>query len=220
VHGYVKSALALEPRQIDFDDNLIKSQPFYSRKVTITEHVPLSYLRPHLDEAVADIRMLKLKDKPGQYELEITPKASLPAGPFSFVVNLEGATKSGVIVARVPLPIRGRIKEEVEAIPSCMQLGARCCGETINETIILRSLVHKSFEVLQVNTSTKDIQLKALANTHPDESRYALSWSLSKSGDQVERIDFILRYESGRTVSVSVAASAHGTVRSISSPTN
>ena len=207
LHGRVKRPFVLTPNIVEFD-GCIRGQTQPSQIVFLTEDVPIATISCELDETLASAETLGVKNKSGKYEIRISPRKWLPVGPFSFPVNINATTKDGAVIPSVALFVKGKMKEEVEATPASLSLGARRLGETITETIILGSLGSHQFDILKTTVSSKSIEAKIQSSSGSD-IRVHITWRISKAGENKETISFMVR-SSDRTFEVLLRADAYG----------
>jgi hypothetical protein len=209
LHGRVKSPFAISPRVVDFGDDCIRGRSFSSRSVCLIANMPIATIEPEVDAELASVAILKVIDEPGKYEIQVSPNKWIQAGPFAFTVGLRATTAEGVSIPPIPIPVRGRSREEVAPTPDSLTFGARSLGETVKEIVTLHSLVHERFVVLSTEVSSKSIEVDAVEPDSDNQARFRVRWCIGQLGQQTESINFVVR-SGERTFAVALQADAFG----------
>jgi len=177
------------PRQVVFEDPIIRGDPFPSKKVTVQALVPLADLRAICDpdKGILEVRMLASEEGGAQFELGIQPNHLLPIGSFNFPLSLHGVDRNGQCFPKRDLSTRGEVVEFVEVVPEKLLLGARTVGERVEESVVLRSRNGKSFLFEGVKTGNTHVTCRQSAS---DPMRFHLEIPIQESGHKIQEVVF------------------------------
>jgi len=203
IRGRVRVPLLLEPYEVDFGDNLVQGQPFSSRRVSVTSTTPLARVIARSDSARVSAKLTPVGDGNSR-ELEIVPEGSLGPGPWQANVLLEMLTATGEAIPPKRLRVRGVVKEDIEAVPSVVLLGACPVGGTAQETVVLRSTSGKPFEVRAVKTTSQHLVAEREGQTAPNLKQYRISQRVTWGDPQNGSITFRVEAERGEALLVTV----------------
>jgi hypothetical protein len=125
--------------------------------------------------------------------MSIRPNPSLPGGPFEFSVLLLPKLPSGEVV-RLNVPIKGRVWEDVEALPSPLNLGQAKLGGVLEEAVELKSRVSLPFRIESIVSESHGTVVTA---QRPANGRIAIAvrQTVLAAGQQNAQIKFVLRDE-------------------------
>ncbi len=213
IRGRVRSAILVTPRHLTFD--LLEGVRFASQSVDVTAVIPLEDVVARVEPRLADVRVERNRWDKSHFVVEISPQASLPPGPFTFHVYIAPARTSEQLPA-IPVVVEGSFREDLQVTPSPLLLGARPIGEIVRETIAVRSLSGKPFEVAHVTTPTKDTLVQRLDGPDPV---FRVEQHISGLGTQTSRVDFAVRTAAGNARSVELKIGYYGMPK-ILSPSN
>jgi hypothetical protein len=209
LHGVIRVPFVMTPGSLSFDDGCIRGWKTQMGRVCLSETLPLASVEAKVDPTLACVKVSELADRPGRYRLEVRPNEWLPRGKFAFDVHIKAITKDGRNLPPIALPVGGRMKEQVEATPDSLSFGARRIGDSAVETIVLQSLVNSRFEVLEADSSLKEIQLTELRREQDDRVSYRVAWRISRLGEQTSVATFMV--QSGeRRFPLSVRVDSYG----------
>jgi hypothetical protein len=202
VHGRVRSAFALEPRFVHFGESAIKGYAFPSRTVIATGHVPLRDLVASCNALDASARVSTLSSGSNQHLIEITPVNSLPLGPFRFEVTLRATTSEGVVLPPVSFPVDGRVVPEITVVPERVLLGAAALGQTLEQTVFLRSLNGKSFTVEGLDYTPDVVSVEPLRKRFPTGKAFRVKRRITKIGPDSSTVRFEVRLPDAEALSL------------------
>jgi hypothetical protein len=210
VKGKVRRVLSLSPRVLSIDDGLMYGYPFASSKIKIKAHAPVAKIVTSCPDGSGHrANPKRILPDGSDWELEVVLASNMPPGPFQSHIRLQPIDPNGNALAAVDIPVRGRIRQEVEAIPLSFEFGARHLGDNATETLALQSFQNQAFSVTKVESSTKDVKVFALTGNQPGRQVYCVNWSISNVGESREAITFTIE-RGNKTLSVVVKISAFG----------
>lgn len=187
LRGRVEKALAVDPAIVDFDDPLIRGRPFPKRTVSVT-------CGPRAKELIAEcaprfgaVKLTALQDKPGRFELTVSPAKDLPAGSFQFVVTLRGQTQEGKRFS-VAVAVTGRVREEFYFLPERVVFGARPLGETAEEIVTLQSPHGTKIKILGFEGLSDSITIGSAPGNGSRTLVFRVSQKIMRLGDQTTRV--------------------------------
>jgi hypothetical protein len=203
VRGRVRVPILLDPYELDFGDNLTQGQPFPSRRVSVTPAAPLARVLARSDSTQVSAKLTPCRDG-NFHELEVVPQGSLGVGPWEANVFLEMLTASGESLPKKRLRVRGVVKEDVEAVPAVLLLGACPVGGTAQETVVLRSTSGKAFAVSAVKTSTEHLVVELQGKAAPNLRQYRVRQRVAPGEPQAGTITFRVEAEGRQAMLVTV----------------
>ena len=153
VRGTIRNALKLASSTIHLDSSWIAGTPLSPKTVLVKSFEPLTGLHVQCDESVCRVTTEKVGDD-RQFAVRICPNDALPIGPVAFPLFLKPMPHDEVDVPPIQLVVKGSIVGEMAAFPDKVVVGALPIGESVQETVVLRSRLGRTFEVLEVKTSS------------------------------------------------------------------
>jgi hypothetical protein len=205
-----------------FPDNLIQGGKFDAKTLSLTAHTRLTAVNVKCDPKYADVKLASLSERTDEpplagapkavskskaapvnsdadeqiYLVKITPKVSLPPGPFQFEIAVEARTQGGQTV-RTGVWVSGRIRSIVYCSPETVVLGARRIGEVVEETVFIQSRNGDGFEVIAFNPDTKDLMVQPIAAAEGLARGFRVSQKVTQIGDCTELVRFSIRQANG-----------------------
>ena len=160
VHGIIRSRVTLDILALDFGDEPVCGQPPLSRKVIARIHVPDVKLQVKAAPAHVTVEARPHLGSGDAFELTIAPKSLLEAGPFRCKVSLDLITDSGKRLSGVILPVSGRMRPEVRALPSRLVFGPRRVGQTVEATVTLQAPAGELWSVDHIELQSDDVRVE------------------------------------------------------------
>jgi len=123
----------------------------------------------------------------------------------------------GEVLPARRVTVVGRVREDVSSIPSGVSFGLKKVGESVHDTIILKSSSGKPFRVSQARPSSDKITVKPQQSEEPflAERRYLVSAFVSMERDQQHSIQFQVVSNAGDKYHVDVPVQYFGVASSI-----
>jgi len=196
IRGRVRSAITLTPRALDLGDSLVRGRPPVPHVLDVTAHVALAQLVVTGERSLVDIAVSRpLKRAPHRFQLHVTGRPSLAAGPFETNLSIKPLGADGKTYPPLTLAVRGRVREDVETVPPLLLIGARPVGDTVRETITLTSCSGRSFDVEAVDSgpSGPDLAVQPLHRDSPAQARFWIHLRVAKERHQVKTLRFLVR---------------------------
>lgn len=197
IRGRVRASLLVDPIFIDFGDNVVHGQPAVSRVVKIGAPAPLAKIVPRFDSARVSAT-LNMLDTGCSYQLEVTPNPSLSQGEFEADIFFEMVTVRGEILPRKRLPIKGVVKDDIQAFPSTILLGAVREGDSVHEMVTLHSASQSPVHVKAVSTSSEATVVAVDGDTSPQCKQYKVTQLIVGRDSHAGEIIFQLQDAAGQ----------------------
>lgn len=205
IQGRVRSVFTLSARRIDFGDSFVEGQEFKPATVALQAHIQLAKLSADCKPALANV---KVAGGDQHYLLHIQPEQSLPPGDFRFDVHVAAKTNNGDSV-RGRVRVAGRVLSNTYCLPEAVLFGAREVGETLEETVEIRSYDGHSFEILAVESNHEQLSVRQVYQGK-HVRRFRLSQKVSHVGDSIGNVEFVIRTTNGRESKISLPVRYHG----------
>jgi hypothetical protein len=133
----VRSRVSLESAQIAFADQCTRGGTAVWRKVKATAHFPLERLEVYAPPEIADVRSEPLAHDPGKYIILVSPRPSLPAGPFQFQVQVDAVEAGGSTHRCASIEAYGEMQPPVQVFPRMLLLGEHRVGTRVEADVCL-----------------------------------------------------------------------------------
>lgn len=210
LRGRVRTALDLSPQTLRLGE-LTRGQPFRSQKATVSPRTPLEDLEAGCDSSLARVQVKRLKGSEGKFELEVSPERMAPAGPLRFDVKIRPVARGGKRLPTIALPVEGFVREDIQAAPEAVAFGVVPVGQTVAETLFLRSAGNRDFKVEKVGVSSEGAKVEPTERgTSAPGRAFRVTQRVSRSGHQAGTITFTVRQAMGQTLRIVVPVSYHG----------
>jgi hypothetical protein len=155
VQGKVMQPFAIEPPVVDFEESLVRGQPFASCSVLIACGLDVAELTAHCDSSFLTVKVARGAKDRRQFHLEVQPLPNMPGGRFDFLVRITALTPSKQEVSGA-VPVIGGVLEDVVLQPEFVTGGAEPIGAKIQETITLQSRSGKEFAIQEIDKGEND----------------------------------------------------------------
>ena len=192
LHGRVRRLLKITPRLMDFGTDLVHGNSYPTKIATATTTLPVQTLHAKCIPDMGRVEVNKSKACTDTFEIKITPHKSLPAGPFTFRVAIEPVS-SFMSLPTISFPVEGVILPEVQALPQFLCIGARPLGQTVTDTVILRSLCKEQAEVENIWISDDDLIVEPILDVRTRDMAFCFKQRISKRGEQSRIVAFSFR---------------------------
>lgn len=137
LRGTVFVPLSCKMKRIDFPSPLSTEGPLPSRELFLTANYALSRVNAYCDRDLADVSVLSSRE--GGYVLTVTPKRTLPIGPFDFDVWIAVTLSDRRALPRFSIPVSGRVRDDVHFVPDELEMGAGSVGTSLTQQVSLVS---------------------------------------------------------------------------------
>jgi hypothetical protein len=208
IWGRVRPAMRLDSSAIFFVESQIEGQPVPARTVNVRIHeaVKQVYVRSE-----PELVSTELSAQHGQgYVLTIRPRSDLKTGPWKANVILQASTADKAL-RPVVISVEGVVRPDVQALPRSLWLGMCVVGQTLKDTVIVRSVSGKRFELLEVDASSPEITVIPLKVSSQEGNSFQVCYLATKEGYQNATLRFSLRMSgNGQQVVVMVPVAYHG----------
>jgi hypothetical protein len=153
LRGQVRpNPIRVEGGGLDFDEPLTVGEPFPSGEtfLNVEEQFARRGLRvADRPDKAAEVTLERVAGEAERYRLAVRPSPSIPPGSFEFDVRVAVASP-GSEVPHLDVPVRGRVRLDVEAWPPSIAFGGVEVGRTAREYLTLSSHAGRPFTVTSV----------------------------------------------------------------------
>jgi hypothetical protein len=199
LEGTIRRLVAVRPPKLTFPTWVREAGAPGKQAIAIPE-LSVKSLTVLQDSSLYVATCASLKS-PGTFSLEVKPSNKLPPGPFSFRIPVQLVTEGGQSHTVTALRVEGVMLEDIQAFPSTLFFGHQPLGAFLVETILLRSMKTKAFEVERVQTYGEGIRVESqVLATMPLAKAFRLSQEVRHKGSQSGKVTFFLK--SGKKQSV------------------
>ncbi|MBC7967330.1 MAG: DUF1573 domain-containing protein [Fuerstia sp.] len=154
----VRNAIGLNPI-IVVNDPVVVGADAPAQSVQIVEHIPLRRIIASCDPAKAEVDVAHAPGEGGLSKLNIRLKPRETPGTFEFPVMLTPvAVEEGTTIPPLTIQVRGRVVEDIYAVPSSLVLGVIRDGEHFEGEFVLASRQSHAFEIEKIEISDPSIQ--------------------------------------------------------------
>jgi hypothetical protein len=197
----VRSLFALSTRRVYFWSGIVRGQTLPTQTVNVSSHQPLEDVKSSYDPSLLVVRMLPEGDNASKYTLEITPHPDMRAGIFSTDIQILGTTAAGIRPPPTTLTVMGWMREDVEAMPGTLGFGVQPVGHTTEGSVRLQSVSDTPFTVEAIEADGSDVKVARVPDWQ-DQHLYRVTQVVRQAGTRENRVRFIVRAPSGRTITV------------------
>lgn len=210
IRGHARRLMKLNPQTITYyEKQLVRGQDYCSQSVLVSPSIELDSLLAKCPAELATVEVARRKENNNSFQINITPRKSLPVGPFRFDVLLE-PVREGKVLPIMKLPVEGKVLGDIQAFPDSLILGARNVGEIVTETLTLRSVDDIPFDVTRAWVDSTDTTVESTTVAGVSEKVFRIRQHVTKPGKQEFSIRFSVT-KNGKCSTVPVNGSYHGT---------
>lgn len=181
LHGRVRQLLKFNPAVAVFGD-LIRGQSAPDVLINVESVLPLRSLDKKGKESNACVQVVQKGSR--KFELTVTPPSTLPAGPFHLEIPIQPTGQDGKLLPAKKLIVVGIMHEDVEPMPSPLVFGALPIGETVKETVVLKSITGKPFKVEEWQSLSYGLRVELVEMGDKMEASFAVSQNGTTAGNQ------------------------------------
>lgn len=169
----------------------VAAQPLLPLSFPINIFAPVKSVSASVDDVGFSISTTQSTD-PHTWTLRLTPPRMLPIGEFSGTVTIQAVLKdSGRVLVKKVL-YRGSILSDYETVPSYVQVGGRKLNSSIQETVTIRSIINKPFNVIKINMLGD-----GLAADLVSPGKYIIRQNILHLGSQINHVQFVVETLAG-----------------------
>lgn len=215
ITGRTREATRFSSRQVVFWNDVVRGQTAHVESIDLTSAVPLKRLAVKLDPSVLTVEVVEIppqtqREKGREFRLNVTPKNSMPSGPFSEEFVVEPIAESGEKLPSWTVKATGTMVEAIQAFPRMLEFGVVPLGEIRSALISLRSSSGNEFAVEKTKTSTESIRVEK-QKTGPSEQTFEITQRAVALGSQSAEVRFLIHDEEKRKISVVIEAHYYAT---------
>lgn len=194
VHGIIKSRVTLDTAALDFGDEPVRGQSPLSRTAIAKVHIPDTKLQVKAVPPHVTIASRPQNGSADEFELTIAPKPLLEAGSFRCKVKVDLVTAAGARLSGVVLPVSGRMRPEVRALPSQVVFGPQRVGQTAEATVTLQAPAGEVWVVDHIEMESEDVRVERFTDRRISlHQTFRIRQRISRTGHQASTVRFFVR---------------------------
>lgn len=209
LHGRVRDAIALIRSPVEFDNAMLRGEPYPTGLIQIETHVPLRTLNAECDRSSALVGVIGESPHGRAFELAVTPQQTLPAGRFRFPIQLQAKTLRGETLPPITIHAAGRIVNDIYALPSSIDFGMRAKLELCEETVTFQSRTGVEFMIEQFEATAGDIELEPQTTDFAAYHTVRIVARFDGTGQKSTLIHASTRTRSDKSLTLSLRISAY-----------
>ncbi len=206
ITGQVRQAAILLPNEVHFEDTLARSGPSAKKIVGLHTRVPVQQVVATCDRMVANLEVKRKQDDPKDFDIIVTPRMDMKAGPFKTKGRIELTLSTGEQLPPLLLPISGVLSEDIQVKPAAILAGVARVGTTVEESFLIFSASESPFDLEQMD-SPSGSKLKIVRELSEASKQIKLTQEITQKGAQKSYLRFRVRYrnrESAKEIIVPV----------------
>lgn len=197
VHGRVMRPFVIDPPVVDFEESLVREQPFAPRSAVITCGMDMAELSAFCDSPFLTAKIIRDTKTPRRYRLEVQARKDIPGGPFNHLVRFAALPPNKEKVSGA-VSVVGRVQEEVYIQPEFLASGAEPIGTKIQETVTLQSRNGKNFKIQEIDKSGASGVTIGMERKHKDgRQTLIVSFLAERLGHQEHTIHIKVKVPEG-----------------------
>jgi uncharacterized protein DUF1573 len=213
LHGLVKSRVTLDKFGVSFGEQPIKGENPPAQTVLATTHVPYRKLEPSFNSRILSVQVVPQRDQQNQVALIVPPNPSLPAGPFTSDLTLVVIGEAGERLPGVTIPVSGIMQNEIRLLPARVVLGSNPLGSKAEAHVVLQKPDNTKVSVEQIEIDSPDVDIELVSvEGLPSGRTYRVRQKITKLGDQLSQVRFIVRKENQQPMKVIMEVCYRGEV--------
>lgn len=171
-------------------------------------HTPLHRVEASATPELASVEV-KPGDAPDHYTLVVSPKPTLPVGPFNFRIQVAVVTPDGVRHRCGAVGVSGEVQPPIRVLPRVVLLGEHPVQDRAEADVTVR-LPGDGWVIDRVETSDPDTAVVQCESGPDGAIRYRLMQHIRQPGDRVSTVRFVARRADGHTEAAVVDVRYHG----------
>src|SRR5262249_29825995 len=159
---------------------------FETQTVRAVSQAPTRGLKVSADPRYLDAAVQQIK---GRFEIQLTPRPSLPAGQFQTVVVVTAVGEGGKTLPPAKLAVEGRVVETIQCSPPTVLAGVHKVGERCSKVVTLQSIDGTPFTVTGFKLPAEgNVAVEPVAGgDRPGVARFRLNVSVPGKGNQQQK---------------------------------
>ena len=204
IRGEVQRIWWFDQAPIDFRTSEGLGGHVAARDVGVTTFIPLSRVESTAD--VCDVAVTRAPMNDRRFCLRVTPKRSLPTGPFQGILRTVAIGVDGTKLAEVKLPIEGSVRGPVTANPSNLVFGSRSVGQALVETLLFRFGEGEPVVIENLASDLEGFAWEPIGSAQPGCAAFKVSFRVAAAGPRAGsvRATIVSKGESRSVIAVPV----------------
>jgi hypothetical protein len=150
IKARVKKILTGVPQKLSLAGPLVRGQRGPLTRLMIESTVPLTELRVSCDNSLVEVAIIK--NEANNYVLLLQPTTTVASPSLSASIALV-PVHNGELLPALTFSAMGVVRDDIQAQPQHIWLGARTMGEAVEEHVLIHSLSHRCFSLMSQPTS-------------------------------------------------------------------
>ena len=197
--GKVLSAFRVSNTNISFlgPDAVVRGTKTKPRQIVVNSRVPLKKLAVEHDKQLLEVQVLPDHSDLSQFNIVISPLATLPTGTFNTSVLLRGIELDGDECFSLPISVSGIVEGDVRLVPNTIHFGVQKVGKVSEAVIAVESRTGQTFTVETVETNTNEVTCNFVPKKDCKYQEILISKKLSTLGNHRDTIIVQARHNDG-----------------------
>ncbi|MBI1901291.1 MAG: hypothetical protein HYS13_09290 [Planctomycetia bacterium] len=203
ITGKVRSPFLFTPTALSLGEVAMDDPAPAAHTVRVECLWQVSDLQAHCHRDDGEVRLRKLADRPGDYELTVVPRSFDTPGYVEFFVTLTGTLADGSSMPAIPYQVAGQVVPDVRAEPSII-IVTGAPGERFEREVSLVSRTGRGFVVVDSSCAGESLKITP-AGESPGRAVYKLTGAIEATQFKATPARFQVRsQENGEAYDVSV----------------
>lgn len=188
LHGKVRQPFLIEPPLVDFEDKLVRGQPFVPISVSITTRMKITELTAHSDSPILRVKAMRDTKEPNRFRLVVRPSESTAGEWFHQQIRLVALTPNKMKIFGTLLVV-GRVLEDVGLQPESFSFGAQSVGVKVQGTVTLQSRSGQEFSIQAIDgEGSRSVAFHLDRRWKDGRQSYIVSCPVEQLGNQKNKI--------------------------------
>jgi hypothetical protein len=184
IRGLVKSPLAFRPARPVVAVSRSAAAGAMPYLISVRSLTDLDNLRVDGLDNYATVRVTSDSPDHRRFSLSVTPKTSLPAGPFEWQAKLHAVTVNGQSLPEVPLTIAGTVEERVTLLPPAIVFPQLAVGDVGRKTfaVLPTTKTNQILSVRLVGSAPSGIKMRPMPDSHSSAQNFEVEQRVQHLG--------------------------------------
>lgn len=205
--GVVRPSYRIEPQALSFGTIFRPDTPARSSEIECLSRQAVDGVEVSAPEGV-NASVERLPGEANAFRLTVRPAPDIAYGPLKGNIRFRAKLRSGLFVTR-SLPVRGRVVDDLYALPPILLFGTLAAGDECSLTVRLLSRSEEAFVVEPVETIHQALEVQPRELSFSTAHTCVVSFRPTGRGALSESVKFKLRTRAGREHTVEVPVRAY-----------
>jgi hypothetical protein len=207
LHGRARRAYTISAPGVYLGE-VTRGQAFDPQTISVTPVKPAQDLVVDYDRSLLTV---SVEHRGNTFQMRIAPHAQAPPGTLQAELTIRAVCDDEERSPSVSVPVRGVVREDVQATPETVAFVAAELGGTLEETIVLRSFSGRPITVEGIETTSDDVTVQPMTGPQSVQNAFVITQTVARLGQQSSTIRFTVRAgNGGQKAIVEVPLTYHG----------